>query len=74
MAGKPFVGTMKILLEGKPLDSCPMLNQVQVHQIPPKLSKVILSRESVQEDLGDMGTVVRVKDGKYFDPLEKTFK
>lgn len=69
MEDRLLTAPLKIMLEGQQPDSCPLLlNQEQVARIPRKLYNVI-SRDGVPEDLGDMGTVVRLKGKQYNVPL-----
>ena len=73
MERKPFAGRLKIVLQGQPIDSCPLLEQEQVARIPYKLFNV-LSQDCVSEDLGDMGIVVRVSHKLYQEPLKRTLQ
>jgi hypothetical protein len=61
---------LKVVLEGKDKDTCPLLSQEHVARIPLRIYSV-LSRECVQEDFGDMGIVVRVKDKKYYEIMKR---
>lgn len=70
MEEKPLTGPLKVMLEGQEKDTCPVLNQEQVAKIPPKIYGWI-AREGVQEDLGDMGTVVRVSDSQYHTEMKR---
>jgi len=65
---------LKVLLVGQPTDRCPKLDQEQVAKIPSKLYNVLLSPESVREDFGDMGIVVRVRDKQHHGALERALK
>lgn len=47
-----------------------MLNQEQVAKIPPKIHDWIF-REGVREDLGDMGTVVRVSNSQHHTEMKR---
>lgn len=73
MEEKRSTAPLKILLEGQPKETCPMLNQEQQAKLPPKIRQV-LSREGVREDLGDMGIVVRVRDTQYHMALKRALQ
>jgi hypothetical protein len=72
MEGRPFFGSLKVLLGDQPKNTCPMLSRKQVAKIPYKLLTVL--SESSPEDLGDMGTVVRVTDKQHHEPLKRTLE
>jgi hypothetical protein len=67
---KPFVGSLKIILDSKKPDICPTLSEDQARQVPPKLLKELF-RDFSPDDLGDLGTLVQVLDKKWHGTLTK---
>lgn len=71
----PPIKILKILLPGKPTNTCAALSQRELEWMPPKLLNTLI-HENGPEDLDDMGTVIRVKneDEKFHEDIIRTVK
>jgi hypothetical protein len=52
-------------------DTCLLLFEDQVSQIPPKILEMLF-HDSAPQDFGDMGTLVRMTDQGHYETITKT--
>lgn len=68
--GRPPITKLKIMLDGRPGDTCPALDQHQIARIPSDFLD-ILCRDYKTLDYDDFGTVILVSDDKYLTTIVK---
>jgi hypothetical protein len=67
---RPFVGRLKLMFQDEAADTCPLLSEEQVGHFPPKIPEMLF-RDFAPQDLGDMGTLVRVTDQRHYETITK---